>query len=391
MNDLAKRLLSVVNAERVGARLLKMVQIPSPTGNARAMAEHYAEMLRSVGVPAELRPLAGHPNSPGVVGRLKGAGAGPTMQYAGHLDTIHTPHVAPYMAEGRVYGRGAADMKSGLAAIIETLQVLKDAGVGLPGDLLITAYDMHEHPVGHGEGCFDLIDAGYVGDAAIVAEGPDDEVAIAGKGTTIFDIEIKSPAGSPHELHTEPTQGNAVHAGIRLGQRLIDLAATLSKQEIPMLGTETLFLSQFHGGDFFNRLPGSATLGGTRRFAPGRGFAAIQAELQALADAAVAGTDLSAKVTLQPMREGFRQSPDSKLIAVVRAAHREITGREMPLAGQLFGADNEFFVNRGHIPAVCMGAGLGQSHADVEWVAVSDVARLTQKIILSTLKYYDLA
>ena len=52
-------------------------------------------------------------------------------------------------------------MKSGLTAITEVIQVLGDAGVKLPGDILVTAYDMHEHPVGHGEGCFDLIDAGF--------------------------------------------------------------------------------------------------------------------------------------------------------------------------------------------------------------------------------------
>ncbi len=391
MKENIARLLAGVDAGRLQERLLTMVQIPSLTGNARAMAEHYAALLQSVGVPAQLRPLAGLPNSPGVWGYWKGRGGGPTLQMAGHLDTIHTPHVAPYAQDGRVYGRGAADMKSGLTAIVEVIQVLSEGGVQLPGDILVTAYDMHEHPVGHGEGCFDLIDAGFVGDAALVAEGPDDELAIAGKGTTIFDIEIASPAGSPHELHTKPTQTNPLHVAVALAQRLIAWGVTLSKMPIELLGTETLFFSQMHGGDFFNRLPGSVVIGGTRRFAPGRGIAAVQKELQDMADAAIAGTELTAKVTLQPMREGFRQTPDSKIIGAVRQAHQTLTGADLPLCGQLFGADNEFFINRGHIPAVCIGASLGASHADLEFVSVDSVTLLAKKMLLATLIYYDMA
>jgi len=391
MNAFAQKLLGAVSAERLQDRLFTMVKIPSLTANARAMAEHYAGLLNQIGVPAQLRPLAGLPNSPGVWGYWKGRGDGPTLQMAGHLDTIHTPHVAPYVQGGRVYGRGAADMKSGLTAITEVIQVLGDAGVQLPGDLLVTAYDMHEHPVGHGEGCFDLIDAGFVGDAALVAEGPEDELAIAGKGTTIFDIELDSPAGSPHELHVQPGQTNPLHVGVTLAQRLIAWGAELSQQKIELLGTETLFFSQMHGGDFFNRLPGSVVIGGTRRFAPGRGIEAVRQELQGFADAAVAGTELTAKVTLQPMREGFRQPADAKIISAVRQAHKALTGAEMPLAGQLFGADNEFFINRAHIPAVCIGAGLGASHADLEYVDIDAVVLLAKKMLLATLLYYDLA
>ena len=91
------------------------------------------------------------------------------------------------------------------------------------------------------------------------------------------------------------------------------------------------------------------------------------------------------------MREGFRQTPDARIIEAVRLAHQRLTGQEMRLAGQLFGADNEYFVNRAKIPAVCMGAGLGASHADLEFVEVAGVVRLAKKMLLAALIYYDMA
>jgi acetylornithine deacetylase/succinyl-diaminopimelate desuccinylase-like protein len=390
MNPLAERLLNAIDAERIRARLFEMVTIPSPTGNARAVAEHYVELLRRIGLTSQLRPLEGRPDSPSVVARWAGSQARPLLQLAGHLDTIHTRHAAPRIEGGRLYGRGSADMKSGLTAIVEVVQIIVESGVPLPGSLLVTAYDLHEHPWGHGEAVRDLAEAGIVGDAVWVAEGPPDEVAVAVKGTTSFEIEISSPAGSPHELHPAPGTTNPFMAAIRLGQRLIEFGEQLEQQTIPLLGTETIFLSSIHGGDFYNRLPGSVVIGGTRRFAPGRSFAAIAAELQAIADAVVAGTELAVRVSLGPMMEGSRQSADSRLVKAVRSAYLVLYGREMPVTGQLFGADNERFANWAHIPAVCIGAGLGQSHADVEYVELEAVVGLARHLLLSALVFFDM-
>ena len=391
MNELAQKLLNRIEAGRLQDRLFAMISIPSLTGQAQAVAEHCAVLLEGIGLPAEIRPLAGHPTSPSVVARRRGSGDAPSLQYAAHLDTIHTPHAPPHLVGGRIFGRGSVDMKSGMVAMLEATQILIEGGVALPGDLLITGYDMHEHPVGHAEGVYDLIDAGIFGGAVLVTEGPADEIAIAGKGTTSFEIEIRSPAGSPHELSTTPEVANPCIAAIELGRRLIAFGKELRQREVELLGTETIFLSSIHGGDFFNRLPGSTTIGGTRRFAPGRGFPAIQQELQAIADEVVAGMELTAAVTLGPMREGFRQAADTRLIQSVQAAHRELYSEEIRLAGQLFGADNEFFINRAGVPAVCVGVGLGRSHADVEYCDVEDLVKLARKLLLTTLIYFDLA
>jgi len=390
IHPLAERLFEAISLERVRKRLFDMVSVPSPTGKARPMAEHYAALLRQIGLPAELRPLKDWPDSPSVVARWPGTQPTPTLQLAGHMDTIHTQHAAPHVEGNRVYGRGASDMKGGLAAIAETLQVLVDHRVQLPGSLLVTAYDLHEHPWGHGESIQDLIGAGIVGDAVLVAEGPSDEVAIAVKGTTSFEIEIKSPAGSPHELHVPPGTTQPFEVAVRLCQRLIEFSLQLEQQPIPLLGSESIFLSSIHGGDFYNRLPGSFVIGGTRRFAPERDFDDISRELQALADEVVAGTELTAQVRLHPIMQGCRMSADNRLVQVVRRAYQLLNGRDMPIVGQLFGADNARFNNWAHVPAVCIGTGLGQAHADVEYVECEAVVALTRQLLLSILLFFDM-
>lgn len=389
MTQSVDRLLSEVDTNRIQERLFKMVSIPSPTGNAAAMAEYYADLLRRIGLAAEVQPLGGRPDSPNVVARWQGTRQSPVLQLAGHMDTIHAPHAAPTVESGRVYGRGAADMKTGLTAIAETIQIIVDSGLRLPGSLLVTAYDLHEHPWGNGEGLRDLIDAGIVGNAALVAEGPSDELAIAVKGTASFEIKIRSPSGSPHELDVPSDTTNPFVVAVELGRRLIEFGQALEGQTIPLLGTETIFLSSIHCGDFYNRLPGSFVIGGTRRFAPGRGFNAICAELEAIVDDVVAGTELTASVTLGPMMEGCRQSADTEVVKAVRTAFHMLNGREMPITGQLFGADNERFVRWAHIPAICIGAGLAQFHADVEYVEIESVAALARQLLLSILVFFD--
>jgi succinyl-diaminopimelate desuccinylase len=390
MNYLANRLLNAINTLRLQERLFEMVSIPSPTGNARAMAEHYAKLLQQIGLSIQLRVFDGRHDSPTVVGRWVGRRQNPVVQLAGHLDTIHAPHDVPKVENGRIYGRGSADMKSGLAAIAEVVQIIAESGLEFPGSLLVTAYDLHEHPWGHGEAVRDLVDAGILGDAVLVAEGPRGEIAVAVKGTTSFEIEISSPAGSPHELHVQPGISNPFITAVELGSRLIEYSNKLKEQEIPLLGTETIFLSSIHGGDFYNRLPGSFVIGGTRRFAPGRSFQAIAAELQAIADEVIAGTELTARITLGPMMEGCRQPADTKIIKAVRDAFQLLNGWEMPITGQLFGADNARFIRWAGIPAICIGAGLEQSHADTEYVEIEAVADLARHMLLSILLFFDI-
>ena len=124
------------------ARLLdtaeRLVAVPSPTGQAGAVADCLAELLAADGFSVE-RPIAGHAAAPAVVVRYKSGRPGRTLQFDGHLDTVHLPFVPPRVVEGNLTGSGASDMKGGLAAAVEALRALRDAGLPAAGDILLVS------------------------------------------------------------------------------------------------------------------------------------------------------------------------------------------------------------------------------------------------------------
>ena len=100
------------------------MELPSPTGQAGAAADRLAELLAADGFEVE-RMAAGHPDAAAVITRLAGARPGPTLQFDGHLDTVHLPYRPPRLADGVLSGSGAADMKAGIAAAVEALRAVR--------------------------------------------------------------------------------------------------------------------------------------------------------------------------------------------------------------------------------------------------------------------------
>ena len=128
-----EELLGRVEAERLQQTTLDLVRIRSYTGDTREVAAAYARLLEEIGLNVEI--LHDFPNDPCVVARLKGSGGGPTLEFNGHLDTVPVPHPDPCVKDGRIYGRGSADMKGGLAAMAEAARVFAASGTRLKGDL----------------------------------------------------------------------------------------------------------------------------------------------------------------------------------------------------------------------------------------------------------------
>ncbi len=99
----------MVDAGRLRDTCLELVSIPSPTGDTVAVTERFGELLSGAGMTVEL--IRDFPRTPTLVARLAARRAGPRLVLCGHLDTVPIPHDPPRVADGRVYGRGAADMK----------------------------------------------------------------------------------------------------------------------------------------------------------------------------------------------------------------------------------------------------------------------------------------
>ena len=127
VDQLADRVRGYVDRRRLLAIADRLIAVPSPTGRAGAAADGLAAVLSEEGFAVE-RPAAGHPDAPAVVVRLGGPRPGRTLQFDGHLDTVHLPFVPPGVDGDRLTGSGASDMKGGIAAAVEALRALRDAG-----------------------------------------------------------------------------------------------------------------------------------------------------------------------------------------------------------------------------------------------------------------------
>ena len=184
------------------------------------------------------------------------------------------------------------------------------------------------------------------------------------------------PRGAPHP----------VMAGYRTVQLLQEEAQRLAQQSIPYLGTESIFIGRIQGGDYFNRLPASCTVAGTRRFGPQRGLEEIRREFDRLAARVAEESGAQVDVWLDGV-EGYRIDENERLAKVLRRAHQRVTGSELPLAGIRTAANVPQFVHLAHVPALYYGATYLTAHSDHERVELVEVVRAAKVYIHAILDY----
>lgn len=376
-----------ISGERIATCTYELVSIPSPTGASDAVVQRYAELLHELGLDVTIdRYFAGGPN---VVGRWRGEGRGPTLSFVGHLDTIHAAHASPHRTDTAVHGRGADDMKGSMAAVIEALHALRAADIRLLGDVVVAAHSLHEAPVGKMEGLRRLVASGVLGDAALVAESfPMQHQILAGKGQAIFTITIRRPGDIVHENYASAETVNpldvAVEVAAQLRARQRELVA---EGDLPLLGPETLFIGEIHGGDFYNRVPVEARISGIRRFGPVRTWQEIEAEFAALTEPIATATGASIIVELAGNGLGYTIPSNAPIVEALASAHRHVTGCTLPVGGTKSVTDANIIVREGGIPALCYGPNGNTAHADEEWVTVADLERAARVFAHLVLAY----
>ncbi len=189
MDPQTQRALDRLDTEGTIRTLAEMVDIPSGTGEEAVMAEWMAGRFRALGLEASLQEIS--PGRYNALGLLRGAGGGPTLLLNGHLDTSYTGREAHLTTPGFkpralrdgdwIYGLGANNMKSGLAALLGALAAIRKAGIEPKGDVLFAAVagEVETAPVeefqgpryaGYGAGVKALLERGVKADACILAE-----------------------------------------------------------------------------------------------------------------------------------------------------------------------------------------------------------------------------
>jgi acetylornithine deacetylase/succinyl-diaminopimelate desuccinylase-like protein len=188
-----------IDRRRLIDTAVQLIAAPSWTGEAEKACDCLAQILGRDGFPVE-RPVAGHARAPAVVARLESTRPGHTLQFNGHLDTVHLPFVAPQVDGDQITGSGASDMKSGLAAAAEALRALRDTKALSAGKVLLTAHDLHEAPWGAGQQLDQLIRDGCVGDGILLPEPLHDRLPVVGRGGATWKVTIRRTGQPVHEV-----------------------------------------------------------------------------------------------------------------------------------------------------------------------------------------------
>jgi acetylornithine deacetylase len=334
------------------------------------IAAFVAGWARDRGLDAHvLEQTAGRPS---VLVRASGSGSGHTLLLCGHLDTVNVegmtePHT-PRIDGDRLYGRGAYDMKAGLAAAL--IACREAARLGLAGDVVVAAVADEEHASLGVQEALRAVRA----DAAIVTEPTELELIVAHKGFVWGEIEVTGRAahGSRPQLGVDAI----VKAGPVL-TALGELDEALRARTHPMLGRGSVHASVIEGGVELSSYPARCVIGLERRTLPGETADDVAAELEGLL-ARCHAAEAEHRILL--VREPFEVDAEADVVAAVSTAAAAVLGQPPTIGGASYWADAAFIAAAG-IPTVMFGPGGEGAHAVEEWVSIDDTVAVARTLL----------
>ena len=339
----------------------------------REIAAYVADWARTAGLEVEiLEATAGRPS---VVVRARGKGRGRSLLLCGHCDTVTVEGMqdpGPRIEDDRLYGRGAYDMKAGLAAAL--IACREAAGLGLAGDVIVAAVADEEHASLGVQEVLETLRA----DAAIVTEPTELELVVAHKGFVWSEIEVRGRAAHGSRPHL------GVDAIVKTGPILSALGALdadLGARSHPLLGRGSVHASVIRGGEELSSYPARCVIGLERRTLPGERAADVEAELKALLDACRdADPELQVEARTLLVRDPFEVPQDAEIVATVRGAAADVLGRAPVIGGASYWADAAFIAAAG-IPTVMFGPAGEGAHAAEEWVSISSTEKVSRTLV----------
>ncbi|HET7216459.1 MAG TPA: M20/M25/M40 family metallo-hydrolase [Vicinamibacterales bacterium] len=349
--------------------------VPGAAGEAEVAAA-IAEEMRRAGLDVHVEYAA--PARPNVVGVLEGRAPGRSLMFCGHLDTVGVEGMEapfdPQIRAGRVYGRGAQDMKGGVAAMLDAAR--QAAQRGWQRGRLIVAAVVDEEYASVGA---DALAAAWSADAAVVTEPTDLQVAIGHKGFAWLEIETAGRAAHG----SRPKDGR--DAILRMGrvlQRLDALDRELqSRRPHHLMGTGSLHASIIAGGRELSSYPDRCRLQMERRTIAGESGEMARDEVLAIIDALRRDDpDFEADARLTFARPAYEIAADHPLPVALVAAARA-AGCATATAGMSFWTDAAVLAGAG-VPSVLFGPGGAGLHSIEEYVTISDVVACRDALTL---------
>lgn len=420
--DDERRVLAAVDDDWLRHTLHDLVAVPSLPGREEPAQRLVAELLTDLGAQVDVFTLdmagvAAHPAfsteyervAPvGVTGTI-GRGDGPTLLLNAHTDVVPAGDAARWRSDpftptwrgDRLYGRGAVDMKGGLAAGLTAVKALVDTGVDLPGRVLVDAVVGEEDG---GCGTLGSLLHGTTADGAVVLEPTGLVVSPAVAGALTFHVTI--PGRAAHGCLREEGV-SAIEKLPLVQQALLGLERDRNSRAAEPLFSWldrpfAICTGRVEGGDWASSEADWCRLEGRFGVAPDEDLEAAQTELEsAVAVAAAADPWLATHPpTVRWVGARFlpgRTASDDPLVVAAQAAVGDLCppsgdrgrgGPDVPLRGQPYGCDMGLLTRVGHIPTVVFGPGdIRQAHAVDEWVDVREVERCARALALLALRY----
>jgi acetylornithine deacetylase len=361
------------------AYLKEMVQINSvnpglsPGGAGEGeIAGWLARTCKELGLDVRLQETA--PGRPNVLARWPGMGGGKSLLLTGHMDVVGVENMpgSPFDArveDGRLYGRGALDMKGGLAAILGAVAALRSSAFQPAGDLWLGFVTDEEYLSAGTE----LLVQEIRPDAAILTEPTGLDICIAHKGFAWLTLTTlgRSAHGSLYDEGIDAV----VHMG-RLLNRLECLERDYAmRREHPLLGRPSVHASVISGGVGWSTYPDRCALRIEHRLLPDESAESVLAWWQAaLVELSAADPQFQAEVQLDFVRPGYETTRDAPVARALEAAYNRVIG-EMPVYTGMFAWLDSAILGRAGIPTVIFGPGGEGAHAAVEYVNLDEVFR----------------
>ena len=398
----ARAAAAAVDARSMTDDLVDLIRIRSITGSEEAVARDVAERATAAGLAVDLRwedpaVIRADPAWPGeetdraalplVIGRLGPAG-GRRVVLSGHIDVVPPGDPATWTADpwgaeirdGNLYGRGACDMKGGVASILGAVRGLVASGVAerLAGELLVAFVPGEEDG---GQGTLAAIRAGATGDLAIITEPSNLDIVVAHAGAITFRLTVPGRAAHASQRREGVSALDNLYVVLRALE--VDETARNAAETEPLMTALGLpyptIVGIVSGGEWASTVLDRVVCDGRYGVRLGQSPADAAADLRRAIDAANASDaflrDHPATVEIVGGQFGSGSVPaDHPLPTGLAGDVEAITGRRPALLGEPYGADMRLFINEGGTPCVMYGPGdVRVAHSADEHVPLAEV------------------
>lgn len=398
--------------DQITGILKDILRIPSVTGEEAEIQKYFSKYLRDLGLvidewEPDIDELKRHPafvpvesdykGRPNLVATMKGTGSGRSILLNGHVDVIPAGprdawSVDPWGGEiidGKIFGRGASDMKSGLAAMTAAVKILRDLEIKLNGDLILE-YTVDEELSGNGT--LACVMRGYRADAGVSLETSSMKIQPACIGRIWFEIKVRGKAAG---IQNRRNGVNAIDLGYRI-KNAVDAyeALRISEQGHPLFENRVealpCIIGDFKAGNYPSSFPDLCVLRGSLATLPNEDSNQVKASFKKYLEE-YANEDPWLR-TNQPelVYKGYFAEPSEmelshQFLSTIKSSFTSALGRDPVISGRTGAADIRFLNKYGNTPSLIFGPGdTLQMHATDEYVRIDDVVDAV-KVLLSTM------